>query len=214
MALFLRTKKLEARVDNFFDQAVKAGMIYQRAINIYLKHAANDEFDACLKQIQVTENQCDQLRRKVEIDLYSHALIPEARGDVLELLEDVDKLVNYMEANLFRFSIQMPIIDEAFKDGFAELTDVVEKAVEMLIVSARAFFRDFQSVRDHNNKVLFYESEADRVSTKLQRLIFSSELSLEQRRHLVYFVEKIDELANLSEDIADKLVIFAIKRKI
>ena len=81
-------------------------------------------------------------------------------------------------------------------------------------MSSRSFFRDINAVRDNVRKVLFYESEADRLSSKLQRKIFASKLELEQKRHLQYFVEHIDELANSAEDVADEIAIYAIKRKI
>jgi uncharacterized protein Yka (UPF0111/DUF47 family) len=62
--------------------------------------------------------------------------------------------------------------------------------------------------------VIFYETQADKLSTKLQRAIFESELSLERKMHLRYFVERIDDLANSAEDVADTLAIYAIKRRI
>ena len=69
-------------------------------------------------------------------------------------------------------------------------------------------------MRDHNAKVIFHETEADKIGTKLQRAIFSSELPLDRKSHLRYFVERIDELANSAEDVADTLAIYAIKRRV
>jgi uncharacterized protein Yka (UPF0111/DUF47 family) len=80
------------------------------------------------------------------------------------------------------------------------------------VFASRAFFRDTNSVRDHVRKVLFFESEADRINTKLQRKIFASDLDLTRKRHLQYFTENIDEIANCAEDVADELAIYAIKR--
>ena len=86
--------------------------------------------------------------------------------------------------------------------------------MESAVSASRSFFRDIDSVRDHVNKAMFYESEADQISTKVQREIFASTLGLARKRHLAYFVEHIDELANTSEDIGDLLSILTIKRKI
>ena len=61
---------------------------------------------------------------------------------------------------------------------------------------------------------MFFESEADKISTKLQRGIFASDLPLERKIHLRYFVERIDDVANKAEDVADTLQIYTIKRKI
>ena len=50
--------------------------------------------------------------------------------------------------------------------------------------AARAFFRDMGAVRDHATRTIFLESEADKISTRLQRSVFSSELPLERKMHI------------------------------
>ncbi|GAL09123.1 phosphate transport regulator [Vibrio astriarenae] len=74
--------------------------------------------------------------------------------------------------------------------------------------------RDQNQVRDHAHKVIFVESEADRISTRMKQKVFSSELELAQKIHIRYFIERIDNVANSAEDIADSLVIYAIKRSL
>jgi hypothetical protein len=95
-----------------------------------------------------------------------------------------------------------------------ELTGTAVACVDSVVLAARAFFRDIESVRDHNSKVMFHEHEADLISTRMQRTIFGSALPLERKTQLRYFVERIDELANQAEDISDALAIYAIKRQI
>jgi hypothetical protein len=69
-------------------------------------------------------------------------------------------------------------------------------------------------VADLVREVALLETKADEVSSPLQRSIFDSDLNLSQKMQLRYFVERFDELANQSEDIADQLAISAIKRRI
>ncbi len=212
--LFRRTKKLESRIDEFLDNVVEAALLFRRGVKIYLKRGVTDGFEECLEKAEELENRNDELRRRIETELYLNTLIPESREDVLRLLEHVDDLVNSVEANLFRFSIQQPDIPDHLKNGFRDLTKIVVECLEEVVKAARAFFRDYSSVRDFNSKVIFFETEADKVSTRIQREVFGSELPLENKRHLVYFVEKIDDLANDAEDIADELNIYAIKLKV
>ncbi len=213
-SLFGRTRVLEGQIDEFLDKVVEAGLIFKSAVDTYLGHGACREFEDFLRDEEKVESRADNLRRAVETELYAQTLIPEARGDVLRLLEDMDNLINMYEGNLFRFSIQQPAIPRQFNDGFRQLTATVVTCVESAVASARAFFRDTQAVRDHNSKVMFYETQADTMSTSLQRQIFGHDLELAHKRHLAYFVEKIDIIANTAEDVADGLAIYAIKRKI
>ena len=125
----------------------------------------------------------------------------------------MDYLINIYEANLYRFSIEAPEIPASFRRGFKELTETVVTCVEAVVLAARAFFRDIEAVRDHNSKVMFLETEADQISTKLKRAVFASDLELAHKTQLRYFAERVDELDNEAEDIADALAIYAIKRK-
>ena len=86
------------------------------------------------------------------------------------------------------------------------------QAVDCLVLASRAFFRDIDAVGHHNHKVMFFEKEADKVSTRLKRAIFDSDLGLDRKIHLRHFVEHIDNVADRAEDVADRLAIYAIKR--
>lgn len=214
ITLFNKTRALEQQIDEFLDKVSQAGLVFSRAIEVYLADGATDEFEAFLEQEEKIEGKGDSLRRTIEIELYAQTLIPDLRGDVLRLLEDMDHLVNVYEGNLFRISIQRPEVPEQFHAGFLDLTRTVVTCVESVVLAARSFFRDMNAVRDHNAKVMFYETEADKIGTKLQRAIFGSGLPLEHKNHLRYFIERIDELANAAEDVADTLAIYAIKRRV
>lgn len=209
-----QTRILEQKIDQFLDKVSEAGILFTRALRVYLRDGANEEFESLLSQVNLTETAADRLRREIEGELYEKTLIPDLRGDVLQLLEAVDTLANIVQANLFRFSIQKPDIPEVYQQGFIDIADVAIQSVESLVMAARSFFRDLKGVRDYVSKVLFLESEADKINARVQRDIFSSGLALDHKMQLLYFIERIDELANHAEDVADKLSIYAIKRQI
>ena len=212
--LFSGTRSLENQIDEFLDKISEAGMVFGRAMCVYLDQGPSDEFDSFLDQAADIERRGDELRRTIEAELYVRTLIPDLRGDVLALLESMDHLVNVYEGDLFRISIQSPDIPEQFHAGYTELVETVMSCVDSVVLAARAFFRDIEAVRDHCSKTIFLETEADKIGTKLQRAIFASSLPLERKMHLRYFVERIDELANSAEDVADALQIYTIKRRI
>ena len=83
-----------------------------------------------------------------------------------------------------------------------------------MCLTVRSFFRGIQSVRDNAHKVTFYEKESDIKFSALARKIFDSDLPLDKKMHLRYFVEKIDRICDQAEDIADEIQIYAIKRSI
>jgi len=210
--LFRRTRALEAEIDKFLDLLSEGGLLFKHAVRDYLDHGSCDEFEDKLRQVNDIESAADDLRRSIETQLYSQTLIPDARGDVLGLLENLDNITNRIEGTLWGFSIENPDIPAVYKEDFRQLVEMVVEAVEAVVLASRAFFRNIDAVGDHNHKVMFYEKEADKVSTKLKRAIFGSNLDLAHKTHLRHFVENLDNVADWSEDVADRLAIYVIKR--
>jgi hypothetical protein len=60
--------------------------------------------------------------------------------------------------------------------------------------------------------VILYEKEADKISLNLKTAIFDSSLDLSLKIQLREFADRIDGIADLAEDVADRLAIYAIKR--
>jgi predicted phosphate transport protein (TIGR00153 family) len=142
-----------------------------------------------------------------------HTLIPEQRGDVLGLLESTDKVLNSCKAVLFQFAVERPDIPEEYKQDYTDLADTSISAVECMISAVRAYFSEFQMVRDNINKTLFFEKESDKLADKLKRSIFANDkLDLSAKMHIRYFVYHIDQIADAAEDVCDRLSIAVIKR--
>jgi hypothetical protein len=213
-ALFRRTKALENEIDDFLDKLSEGALAFRIGVQIYLAHGRTPAFEEKLYHVNSLENDADNLRRSIETKLYSQTLIPESRGDVLGLLETLDSVLNLMEGALWAFSIETPEIPEPFRSDFNGLTDMAVESVEALVQGSRAFFRNIEAVPDHNHKVMFFEKEADKISTKLKRAIFESSLPLPNKTHLRYFAESIDNIADRAEDVADRLAIYTIKRTV
>lgn len=130
----------------------------------------------------------------------------------MSLLEDLDYLLNVMKENLMSMGIETPDFPTDIHNDIRHLAEAVRMSVESTVLASRAFLRDIQSVKDHLHKVMFYEKEADGLAAKLKRAVFSFSLPLAEKSHLRRFVEKIDQVADQAEDVADWLAIYTIKR--
>lgn len=214
LRLFGRTKNLEQQIDEFLDKISESAVLFKLAVKIYLKEGANGEFGEKLAAVNAMESEADTLRRDIEKALYTYTLIPDSRGDVLGLIETLDQIMGLFEGALWAFDIEKPDVPAEFKPGFRKLTNMVVEAVDALVLGARSFFRTPHAVSDYNHKVMLYEKEADKISTRLKKDVFESELDLSQKSHLRCFVEHIDNVADWAEDVSDRLAIYAIKRTV
>jgi len=213
-SIFGKTKQLEREIDQFVDILSEVGLVFKTIIPLYLTNGASDKFDEMVEQVREMESKADKITKEVERTLYEETLIPDARSDVLRLLEHMDEIIGMYQGNCYHFSIQKPDFPKEFHEDLKNITDTVVNCVESLCLTVRSFFRDIKSVRDNAHKVTFYEKESDKQFSTLARKIFDTNLSLDKKMHLRYFVEKIDRICDLAEDIADEIQIYAIKRSI
>ncbi|MBT3807635.1 MAG: DUF47 family protein [Desulfobacula sp.] len=205
---------IEKEIDNFLNQFSEAGLLFKSGVDIYLS-GKKDRFQRTIDEITQIEHKGDALRRSIEEKLYRKTLIPESRGDVLDLLESLDGLLDRFKGALYRFDIEGVEIDQRFHEDFKELVRNVVNASEALAQSSRSFFKDISSIANHMHKVSFWETEADKVSTLLQKRIFrQDEMRLSQKMQLRDFVRHVDKIADRAEDVADDLSIFVIKRSL
>ena len=211
--LFRETKKLEDRVDRFFLLLSEASVIYRLAVRTYLRERVSEEFMARLKHVHEIETEADVLRRAIEKDIYSEMLIPDARGDVLGLIETSDEIFSLFASSLWAFSNEKPQITDELTAEYRRLTNMVIKAVEELASGCQVFFRPPHLVPTHTAKVVLFEREADTLSKSLKIQIFSNGLDLQEKLHLREFVDCIKVIADRSEDVSDRLTIYALKRQ-
>lgn len=205
---------IENQIDEFLDLVSESGLIFKAAIAAYLKRDT-DAFLKKIEQITKAEHRGDSLTRTLEERLYLQTLIPDSRGDVLELLESMDSLLDQFKGALWQFEIERPEIWPEFHAGFNELVGYVVEAVEAVVLSSRAFFKNITAVADHMHKVSYWETESDKVASNLQRAIFRrDDMRMSHRLQLRDFAKRIDNIADESEDVADRLAIYVIKRSL
>ena len=210
---YSRTRALESQVDAFLDTVQRGILAMHEAMRCYLEQD-QEEFERGLGQVRDHESQADELSRDIEMTLYTYSLLPESRGDVLQLLEMIDSLVDQSKDLLGRLHSELPNIPEEFRPGFLRLTEMSAQAADFAIKAARSYFRKPDNVAHDVNKVDFYESEADRVALKLKRAVFQTDLSLSEKLHLRYFVDSVESISDIAEDVGAVVNIATIKRSV
>ncbi len=213
--LFNRAKSIEGNIDKYLENILKSSLIFEQGLKEYFD-GRQEDFEKRTVEIQKLESESDEIRRDIKYKLYKELLIPDARGDVLGLLETMDNVIDTAEMVMIRFSIEKPIVWPELKDDFIELTVASTKCVAELVSAARAFFREITKVADCLVKVHFWEHEADKIEERIMRKAFEGDFidKFSLKVHMRYFAERISLLADEAEDVADRLDIYTIKRSI
>ena len=212
--MFSGTRELEEKIDEMHDKIIESSMFFKEAFEIYIKEKRSLNYRRASKKIKIVEAEADDLRREIESRLYRQNLIPDLRADVLQIVENIDKVINEFDEVAHKFYIEQPDIPEEFCEKFRVLVKQVSECAENMSIASRAFFRDFVTVRDYSKKVYLLEQESDKTWSKLKQEVFDSKLELAHKIQLSALIGGVADVADKAEDCMDALLIFAIKRDI
>ena len=213
MALFKTSNTLIRLIDEFFDAIEQGGIIFKLGVNEFLD-GDMQKFEENIEKIMELERRADDKRREVEHILYTKSLLPQFRGDVIQLLEKADDIIDIIKSNLSQFDVEVPFIPKQLHTDIQKLTELSVNCIDEVIPAAREYFRSPERVKDHLHKVYFYESEADQLANDIKKKVFQEipELKLSEKLHLRYFTLHIENVSDTAEVLADLLSIYAIKR--
>ena len=212
-AIFGKTRELEAQTDEFCDKVADGVLAFRLGVTSYLEGDFS-AFEEKKRQVSALESRGDELRREIQRRLYLETLLPESRADVLELLEYADEILNACESAMWQFAIEKPRMEGEVGHEMNALVEAVFSCVDALMSGLRGFFHGQQILGDQMHKVVFFETEADKIGHRAMAHIFESDLDLSYKNQLRHFILHIDNIADLAEDVADRLAIFALKRDI
>jgi len=215
MALFKNAKKVIDDIEEFFNTIDKGVLVFKEGVNNYL-HGNQEAFNNNIAMMARLEADADNLRREIESKLYTHSLMPQLRGDILRLLEEMDDIIDMAKKSLFQFDVEVPNIPAELNQDLILLTDMCVSSVSSVIPAARAYFRTPDTVKDQIHRVYFYEKEADKLAEGIKRRTFRQmpDLKLSEKFHVRYFTLHIETVSDSAEKVADLLSIMAIKRTI
>ncbi len=210
-----KAKTLELNIDRYLSLVEQSVLLLHDAVKKYL-NGKFESFELQRNEIDQTEREADNLRRDIKHKLYAEMLIPDSRGDVLALLETLDNVTDRTKDISSHFSIEKPEVYPFLKDDFLELMELCVKTASEVTLAVRAFFRELHRVTEHVEKVHYWEHQADEVEERIKRKVFEREgiQEFSKRVHMRYFAERISQIADDSEAVADRLAVYAIKRSI
>jgi len=213
MAIFSKSNKVIELLEKFIDSIDQGSIVFKKGVDNYL-YGNIQAFENNILTLSKLESDADLLGKDIENRLYKHSLMPQLRGDMLRLLEELDDIIDIMKTNLYQFEVEVPNIPGELNQDLSKLTEMSVASVEALVPAARAFFRSPETVKDQLHRVYFYETEADKLAASIKRKVFRemTDLKLSEKFHLRYFTLHIEQVSDASKKAADLLSVMAIKR--
>ena len=213
MLIFKKEKAVRTLVLSHLNEVQECLM---ESRNVLEEYIAGELDLACQRVNSVIEieSRADKLEREIRDMLLDGAFLPNIRSDVYRLVEAVDAIAGKGES-VARFIVdQSPEIPEGFE---AELLGIFRQSLscfQELRKALRDYFKpkgEIENLHVHVSRVCDIETEVDAAESELTRRIFISDLTLAEQVHLRQLVERIANIADLSEDASDELEFAAMK---
>jgi uncharacterized protein len=193
-------------IDNCVEQFI-------RCINTLIRSPGSGENYNIVCEVHKAESEADDYKRKIELHLYEKALIPESRGDVLGIIESLDKIPNVLESICFQIYLQKIKIIEEYRSLYEELIEINIESYKQLKKAVNGLFYN-SNVMQEIEYIDRIESESDKIERLLIEKIFNSELDKAEKLLLKEIVVNTGNISDRAQATADRLTLAVIKRRI
>jgi predicted phosphate transport protein (TIGR00153 family) len=212
MSLFGAQQEIQAKLADYLRLTEEMAMDMEKAIGTYLSRD-QEGFARLFARINEFEHHLDMQRRDIEEEIYGRRLLPDTRGDILVLLESIDKIPNRIQSLTREIALQKIQVPERLHASLLRLAERDVKIVYVLTRAARAFLDKPDEVKPAAKELSYYEHEGDLIEQEAVALTFEDEhLELAHKLQLHRLIDDLGSICDIAEDVGDRLVIAALKR--
>ena len=158
------------------------------------------------------EGRADDIRREVEKELLSGALLAASRRDILEIIEQVDRLANSGEATLDTLLLERIEIPEEIVTYIEQIAEETGKIRQEVNSALHALFHDPANTTVHTKEIENLEGKVDHLEREALKTIFKMEIDLARKLQLREFIEELVEISDRAEDLSDRIDIMVAER--
>ena len=125
--LFKKERQLEALVDQYLENLTRTQEHFGKAMDTCLDEGLCGEFGFLIEQTHKFESKADEIRDEINLLMYSRALIPESREDIMNLIEQVEIIPRIFELVLHLIRAQKITLPEFIKLDVKDLIRISVK---------------------------------------------------------------------------------------
>ncbi len=212
MPFISKQKKIQLQISDYFKSVLECMEIFHQAVKHYCKQPDREAARAAFDEVHKAESKADDIRGEIEVMMYSKSLFPESRGDILGLLETMDKVPNQAESAVRMIWNQHVVIPDAFSLHILQLIDVCCRTVDAMVEAAEKLFSDFTNAAIAVGRIDELESEADRIEESLIEKLFSE--PGDGIRTIIFrdFIKSVVQISDRAENVGDRIRLIVAKR--
>lgn len=207
-----KQREIENLVFEHLNRVDESLGFFIQSLNAYVQEGNIEKADEMALETHRSEGRADDVRRRVETQLLSGALMPTSRRDILQLVDQVDRLANAAENALDHLLIQRIQIPGEMRPSILEITAKTEIIFTHVKDAISNLFKTMEAALKHTAQIEHIEGEIDHIERKTLKHLFELDLDLAHKLQINSFVRSVVELSDRAEDLSDHIELMVAQK--
>jgi len=207
-----RQKEVQALVHEHLELVEGTVRLFLESIRAYLVDGDVETASERALETHRAEGRADDARRRIENHLLAGSLLPNARKDILELIEQVDRLANAAEGTLDYLLIQRIEIPEGIGPMLLEIADISGTIFAEVRAAVDALFADMKHTVEHTRTIESLEGDVDHLERKAGKALFKQDIELARKLQVYGFIKSLVKFSDRAEDLSDLIEVMVAQR--
>jgi predicted phosphate transport protein (TIGR00153 family) len=212
--LWKKQKEIEALVFEHLERVDESLQAFVQSLNAYVKDGDVEKANELAYQTHNAEGRADDVRRRVETQLLTGALMPASRRDVLGLVDQVDRLANAAENALDHLLLQQIDVPESLRPDILEINAKTEIIFSHVKQAISDLFEHLSEALEHTAQIEHIEGEIDHIERKTIKKLFQLDIDLAVKLQVNNFVRSVVELSDRAEDLSDHIELMVAQKHV
>ncbi len=209
-------KKRDAVRDLVFDHlsCVRTALLaFQDATRAYFVDGDHDKAAEFALATHRAEGKADDIRRTVEKEMITGALLPPSRRQILEVIERADTLANAAEASVDSLLLQQVQVPEAIVPAVLEiLTETLGLYEEVEVAIKNLFAGKPAETLQCTDRIEQAEGRVDHLERDALKQLFAMDIDLAVKLHVAGYLADLVKISDRGEDLSDRIALIVAER--
>ena len=210
--LFKKQRQVESLIYGYLENLRIVKDRFSSAMNLCLENSRCEDFDFLTGQTHKFESKADDVREEIKNLMYGKALIPESRGDIMGLVEEIDRIPGIFQRILYTISTQKLSIPEFIVPDVKELISISLVSFDLMVEQVEVLFKRKGGMRILVATIDNNESHCDHIERSIITKVFDSEIDPFQKLQLKDLVIGMGEIPDQIDTVSKQINIISMKR--
>jgi len=187
---------------------------FAKSFKAYVKDHDADTAEEYALETHKAEGKADDARRSVEKQMLAGSLLPTSRRDILQIIDQVDRLANAAEEILDYLLLQRVRIPREIRNDLLKIAVISDDAFDEAKDAVKCLFHKTSDALKHTEKIEHLEGDVDRIEREVTKTLFKLDIDLAWKLQVSGFLQRLVRLSDRAEDLSDLIELIVAARRV